>query len=94
MLLNKMMPPYSFELRSLTVMKRGVCNFVEKARGLVKAGAELGLMISTDNNLLDSGNNYVRYYSNNLVTNYGPLIYVENIRHFNKNIFFLNYFCH
>lgn len=46
--------------------------------------------INTDNNLLDSGNNYVRYYSNNLVTNYGPLIYVENIE--NTDNYYFYYF--
>jgi hypothetical protein len=46
--------------------------------------------INTDNNLLDSGNNYVRYYSNNLVTNYGPLIYVENIE--NTDDYYFYYF--
>jgi hypothetical protein len=44
--------------------------------------------IDNNNNLLDSGNNYVRYYSNNLVINHGSIIYVENIPNTDNYYFF------
>lgn len=43
----------TLEPRSLAIVKRGVCTFVEKARGMHGAGAHLGLVVNTDNELLD-----------------------------------------
>ncbi len=43
----------SIEPRSLSVVKRGVCTFVDKARTLRSAGAALGLVVNSDNELLD-----------------------------------------
>lgn len=41
------------EPRSLAIVKRGECTFVEKARGMMKAGAAAGLVVNTDNELID-----------------------------------------
>ena len=45
--------------------------------------------IDGDSNLLDSGNNYVRYYSNNLVKNYGDIIKVDKINN-NYYLYFID----
>jgi hypothetical protein len=53
--------------------------------------------IDTDNSLKDYGNNNVRYYSNNLVKNFGYLIFVKSINNSqyfyytdnNNNIFYI-----
>jgi len=45
--------------------------------------------IDSDSNLLDSGNNYVRYYSNNLVKNYGDIIKVDIINN-NYYLYFID----
>jgi hypothetical protein len=42
----------SIEPRSLAVVKRGVCTFVEKARSLRTGGAQLGIVVNSDNELL------------------------------------------
>ena len=41
------------ELRTASLMKRGVCTFVDKASVVGKEGAQLGLMVNTDDELLD-----------------------------------------
>jgi hypothetical protein len=41
------------DVRSLAVMKRGMCTFVEKSKAMQKAGAQLGLVVNSDNDLLD-----------------------------------------
>jgi hypothetical protein len=41
------------EFKPVSIMKRGVCTFVEKAKGLITSGADLGLIINTDDSLLD-----------------------------------------
>ncbi len=34
-------------------MKRGECTFVEKAKSIVINGADIGLVVNTDNELID-----------------------------------------
>eukprot|EP01038_Epipyxis_sp_PR26KG_P009372 gene9372-12628_t len=41
------------EPRSLAIAKRGLCTFVEKARNLKESGAHLGLVVNTDNEIID-----------------------------------------
>eukprot|EP01034_Spumella_vulgaris_P021759 gene21759-27815_t len=43
----------SIEPRSLAVVKRGVCTFVEKARSMRSGGAQLGIVVNSDNELID-----------------------------------------
>ncbi len=43
----------SIEPRSLAVVKRGVCTFVEKARSMRGGGAHLGIVVNSDNELMD-----------------------------------------
>jgi hypothetical protein len=42
-----------FQLRSAAIMKRGICTFVEKAKTLSSGGAELGLIVNTEDVLID-----------------------------------------
>lgn len=35
------------------IAKRGICTFVEKARALAVGGAELGLIVNTEDTLID-----------------------------------------
>mmetsp|Transcript_21535 Transcript_21535/g.31287 ORF Transcript_21535/g.31287 Transcript_21535/m.31287 type:complete len:870 (+) Transcript_21535:112-2721(+) len=39
--------------KSLSLMKRGSCTFVDKAKGLVSGGADLGVIINTDDTMID-----------------------------------------
>ena len=43
----------NIEPRSLAMMKRGECTFVGKAKSLVEGGANLGLVVNTDNEIID-----------------------------------------
>ena len=48
MLSPKSTPAYGIELRSLAVMKRGVCTFVDKAKSLLRGNATVGLVVNTE----------------------------------------------
>ena len=41
------------QIRSMAVMKRGVCTFVAKAKGLVKGVGDVGLLVNSDDTLMD-----------------------------------------
>jgi len=41
------------EPRSLAIVKRGLCTFVEKAKLMVTGNANLGLVVNTDNEIID-----------------------------------------
>lgn len=41
------------EVRSAALMKRGLCTFVEKSRLLAPAGSHLGLIVNTEDDLID-----------------------------------------
>lgn len=43
----------ALEARSLAITKRGLCTFVEKSRTLAQAGADLGLVVNTDDEMID-----------------------------------------
>ena len=43
----------TIEPRSMAIVKRGVCTFVEKARSLRSGGAHLGVVVNSDNELVD-----------------------------------------
>lgn len=43
----------SIEPRSLAMMKRGECTFVGKAKTLNKGGANLGIVINTENEIIE-----------------------------------------
>lgn len=42
------------DLRTAGIAKRGVCTFVDKARGMSQRGAQLSLVVNTDNELIDA----------------------------------------
>lgn len=44
----------TIDLRSAGVAKRGVCTFVDKARGMSQRGAQLSVVVNTDNELIDA----------------------------------------
>ena len=48
MLYQKSTPAYGIELRSLAVMKRGVCTFVDKAKSLFQGHATVGLVVNNE----------------------------------------------
>jgi hypothetical protein len=39
--------------KTLSLLKRGTCTFVEKAKGIVTSGANLGVVINTDDTVMD-----------------------------------------
>jgi len=41
------------EIQTLAVLKRGVCTFVEKAKSLATGGAGFGLVVNTENNVME-----------------------------------------
>ena len=41
------------EPRSIAIMKRGECTFVEKAKSTAINGASIGLIVNNDNELID-----------------------------------------
>jgi hypothetical protein len=43
----------SVEPRSVAIMKRGECTFVAKAKSLKAGGAHLGIVVNTDNEIID-----------------------------------------
>ena len=54
MLYQKSTPAYGIELRSLAIMKRGVCTFVDKAKSLLKGNATVGLVVNNEgHNVVD-----------------------------------------
>lgn len=48
MLHQKSTPDKGIEVRPMAIMKRGVCTFVDKAKGLARGGARLGLVVNTE----------------------------------------------
>jgi hypothetical protein len=38
---------------SVAIMKRGICTFVEKAKNLVGGSADLGLVVNTEDEIVD-----------------------------------------
>ena len=41
------------EPRSLAIMKRGECTFVAKAKTLVEGGADMGIVVNTENEIIE-----------------------------------------
>jgi hypothetical protein len=41
------------KMKSISLVKRGTCTFVEKAKGIVTSGADVGVVINTEDALLD-----------------------------------------